>query len=282
MADNIWTAHLAPLIEAAAPGRIMEIGTESGGHTEWLLQHCSTSGATLDLVDTRPDDRLVALLAQFSAEHAFHPLAALDAPPVLPCCDLAIIDSDPNWFTVYHVLQVLFARAIETGTPPPIVLLHNIAWPYGRRDMYREPGVIPERKPYARRGIVPGQSSLSDAGAHGTAFNALHEGGACNGVLTALEDFVASWPTPLTLHQLPFMGGMGVLVPPARASEAVEKALGELLGAPSLMRICANLDQHCTMLSAELAECTLTLAQRTDALRRARARIAALSSVGGK
>jgi hypothetical protein len=281
VAASFWTAHLAPLIEAAAPDRIMEIGTESGGHTEWLLRYCRVSRASLDLVDTRPDDRLAALLVQFRAELAFHPLAALHAPPLLPCCDLAVIDSDPNWFTVYHVLQLLFARAIETGAAPPIVLLHNIAWPYGRRDMYRDPGVIPERKPYARRGIVPGQSILSDAGAHGLQFNALHEGGAANGVLTALEDFAASWPTKLALHELPFMGGMGILVPPARASEAVTNALADLLGAASLMRMCADLDQHRARLLVELAERTLTLARRADALRRARARIAWLSGDAG-
>jgi hypothetical protein len=271
---------ITALIGAAAPARVMEIGTEGGGHTALLLPLCRDAGATLELADIRPDATLSALLAQYPGTYRFHPLGGLQAIPLLPACDVVLIDGDPNWHTVFHELQLLFARAIESGTAPPIVMLHATGWPYGRRDMYRDPGLIPENHPFAQRGIVPGQSRLADFGVEGTKHNALHEGGQMNGVLTAAEDFVASWPKPIALHRLPFAGGLAILVPEARATPGVLEAVAGLFGAESLMRMCDALEQERARLSVDLAKRTLALTQRSEALARARTKLALLAGRG--
>ena len=45
--------------------------------------------------------------------------------------------------------------------------------------------------PYAKKGIIEGKSALVEEGGDNSQyFNGLHEGGARNGVLTAIEDFL--------------------------------------------------------------------------------------------
>ncbi len=280
--ENFWSRTIAFLVGAAMPRRIIEIGTESGGHTEMLLAYCQSVGAHLDLADIRSDAQLAALLARYPQQHDFHPFVALEAIPVLPSCDLAILDAEPNWYTVYHALQLLFARAVAAGQHAPIVVLHGAGWPNARRDTYRDPGRIPERQAYAQRGIVPGQALLRDAGVNATRFNALSEGGPLNGVLTGAEDFVASWEEPIAMHVLPFMGGLAILVPSGRADGSVTAVLNEIFSGPSLFQLCAKVDEARCRLAADIAGRTLALAQKSHALARARSAIARLSSAVGR
>lgn len=75
-----------------------------------------------------------------------------------------------------------------------MIFFHDVDWPYGRRDMYYQPDTIPPeyRHAYALKGMSRKQSALPDSGGVNTTYlNALHEGGPRNGVLTAIEDFVA-------------------------------------------------------------------------------------------
>ena len=280
--DGFWTGTITQVIAAAAPGRIAEIGTESGGHTAALLRYCRETGAHLDLADIRADARLETLLADHPHAWNFHPFTALQALTLLPCCDAAVLDTDPNWYTVYHVLQLLFARAVDAGRAPPLVFLHGAAWPYARRDAYRDPGMIPERHAYAQRGIAPGKAELDDSGAYGTRFNALSENGPMNGVLTAAEDFVASWPVPIAMHVLPYMGGLAILVPQDRLTAGIASVLDELFSAPSLLQLCARLDEARMRVEADLAARGLALDRCAHALGRARTRIASLAAEAKK
>ena len=74
----------------------------------------------------------------------------------------ALIDGDHNWYTVFNELEMLAAAARKAGAPLPLLILHDVGWPYGRRDLYYAPEQIPEefRQPYARKGIAPGRSEL--------------------------------------------------------------------------------------------------------------------------
>ena len=277
---GFWDPFILRLVEAASPGRILASGTESGDHTDILLQYCRRAGCRLDVADTPADPQRAALLAQYADCCGFHPLSGLQAIPLLAACDVVLLDTDPNWFTIYRSLQLLFARAGESGMAPPLVLLRGVGWPFGRRDMYRQPGMIMERHPYARRGMMPGQSALADGGVSGTTFNALHEGGPRNGVLTAAEDFVAAWPQPIRLHNLPFVGGLAILLPGARCTPALTDTVDRLFGAESLLTMAEALEQERACRTAELAGRTLLLTQRSEALGRARTQIATLLAKG--
>jgi len=95
-----------------------------------------------------------------------------------------------------------------------VTFLHDVEWPYGRRDLYYVPERIPadQRQPFARSGIVRGRSELSPRGINAVFANAKHEGGPRNGVLTAVEDFIDETQRELELFILPGDEGLGIVV----------------------------------------------------------------------
>jgi hypothetical protein len=232
----------------------------------------------MDIIDPAPHPALHDVRAEFPDEHAYHPLKSVEALPLVPSADLVLLDGDHNWHTVYNELTLIHLRAAETGTMPPVVLFHDVAWPYARRDMYYDPVGISEadRHPYAYRGMLPGRSDLTDTGLNGHFANATHEGGPRNGVLTAVEDFKASAGTPLTLHQLPFFNGLGILVPAARMTPALQAVIDGFFTGPALLEICEALERDGMTVRAELATVRNQVAQKDESLMRARALIAEL------
>lgn len=148
------------------------------------------------------------------------------------------IDGDHNWYTVFHELRLLEESARRAGMLFPLVLLHDVEWPYARRDMYYEPSRIPDafRHPFASSGMRPGQSPLTPDGFLPHRFNATEEGTARNGVLTAVEDFVAQSDVRLHFQIVPWLHGLGILLPADRmeASAELRAFLASLLPAEPL------------------------------------------------
>ncbi|HET6967273.1 MAG TPA: CmcI family methyltransferase, partial [Ornithinibacter sp.] len=127
--------------------------------------------------------------------------------------DAALVDGDHNWFTVYHELRMFAETAKKEKRPLPVLVLHDVSWPYGRRDLYYAPDRIPaeSRQPYRRAGMRPGTSRLFGTGGMNlTMANAEHEGGPRNGVRTALDDFVAEHPEPIRVVVLPIYYGLAI------------------------------------------------------------------------
>ncbi len=75
---------------------------------------------------------------------------SLEQLPLLEEIDAVILDGDHNWYTVYNELKLL-SRQVDDGRPYPLVLVHDIGWPYGRRDLYYDPDVDPGRPQAAVR-----------------------------------------------------------------------------------------------------------------------------------
>ena len=141
--------------------------------------------------------------------------------------DAALIDGDHNWYTVYNELRLLAEGARRHGTPLPVLILHDVLWPYGRRDLYYAPEQIPEefRQPYATKGMRPGSKKLLDRGGlNPTMCNALEEGGPRNGVMTAVDDFIAEHDRPLRVVVLPIYFGLAIVVEEERLVEQPELA----------------------------------------------------------
>jgi GT2 family glycosyltransferase/glycosyltransferase involved in cell wall biosynthesis len=205
---------ILPLLDALRPAVIVEVGVELGTVTEPLLDWAQANGAVLHSIDPNPKLEVDELLARHAERLRFHRAPSLQALPGIQNVDLALIDGDHNWYTVINELRLLARRAQEDGRRAPVTLLHDIGWPYGRRDLYYDPATIPARRrqPHARQGVLPGQAELDRLGVNPHLENARLEGTPANGVLTAVEDFIAESPAEWRFHSIPGLSGLGVLL----------------------------------------------------------------------
>lgn len=271
--NRFWHRYIRPIIDTAQPRRILEIGADSGANTRNILEYCQSTGARADIVDPAPRPSLHDVLAQFSIDqYRYFPLKSIAAIPQLDTPDMALIDGDHNWATVYSELNLLQANADVAGAPMPIVISHDVAWPYARRDMYYNPDDLDasQKHPYAYRGMLPGVNQLVEEGMNGVLANALHEGGPRNGVLTAIEDYIASSGIPFTFRTLPFFNGLGILVPTARMTPELQRLIDSFFTAESLLDACTALESDGMHLRAILAQTETCLTRRSEALARAR------------
>jgi hypothetical protein len=208
----LWDDVVAPVIEAVDARRIVEIGALRGETTTRMLG-CVGSRCELHVIDPEPQFDPAEHERVFPGRYHFHRGISLDVLPNLPPADVVLIDGDHNWYTVYHELRQLADTASRAGAPLPVLLLHDVGWPYGRRDLYYAPDRIPEefRHAWARAGMWPGRPQLAYVGGLNRHMaNASREGGPRNGVMTALDDFVAEHPQPLRVVVIPIFFGLAI------------------------------------------------------------------------
>lgn len=210
-----WKTIIEPALRAVRPGCIVEIGCEKGLNTRNLLAYCEHADAVLHAIDPQPLFDVASWQRQYGSRFTMHAMTSLQALPTIDRFDVVLIDGDHNWFTVLHELRLIEKRTGELGQAFPLVLLHDIGWPYGRRDLYYNPADIPEasRQPYARKGLRPGMADLVPGGFNRLSFNALAENTPQNGVFTAIEDFLKETKQSLRLVEVPGFFGLGILYP---------------------------------------------------------------------
>jgi cephalosporin hydroxylase/glycosyltransferase involved in cell wall biosynthesis len=224
-----WEKVVAPVLEAAEVRRLVEIGALRGEQTQLILDHLG-EGCELHVIDPVPDFDPDEHRERFGEGYVFHRALSLDVLGDLPPMDAALVDGDHNWYTVVNELRLLARVARSAREPLPVLVLHDVGWPYGRRDLYYSPDTVPEehRQPWAQRGIRPGVERLVPVGGlNPTMFNAVREGGPRNGVRTALDDFVAEYDRPLRQVVLPIYFGLAIVVEEERLER--QSALRELL-----------------------------------------------------
>jgi len=237
----LWDIAVAPIFDAASPRRVLEVGALRGETTRLVLAALGPE-SELHAVDPAPQFETDEWEAQHPGRFFFHRGLSLDVLPTLPPMDVALIDGDHNWYSVYNELSELRRTSRGAGVPMPICILHDVGWPYGRRDLYYAPETIPAefRQEYACAGIVRGQPRLvPDGGLNAHLPNAVEEGGPRNGVLTALEDFIAEHDQSSRLVVLPVHFGLAFFVEKSRlkADRRVGKALDELESPAGLRRL---------------------------------------------
>jgi hypothetical protein len=197
-------------LDAVEARSVVEVGAFMGELTRLLLRWAETTGATVIAIDTAPHLDLEVL------EPAHDNLRLIRATShaslaELPLADAIILDGDHNYYTVSEELRIIAERAAEQQRKLPLLLLHDVGWPHGRRDDYYVPERIPadHRQPLADEGLYPGEPGTYHGGIP-CDNPAAHEGGARNGVLTAVEDFISTheW---LRLAVVPAFFGLGVI-----------------------------------------------------------------------
>jgi hypothetical protein len=222
----LWDLIVAPVLEAAGVQRLVEIGALRGENTRQILDRLGPS-AELHVIDPLPDFDPVEHAKQFAGQYIFHRDLSLHVLGQLPPMDAALIDGDHNWYTVYNELRLLAETSRAHEHPLPVCVLHDVAWPYGRRDLYYDPDNIPEehRQPWRRAGMRPGRKALLPRGGlNPTLANAEKEGGKHNGVMTGVDDFVASYDRPLRTVVVPIYFGLAIVVEEERLARQPDLA----------------------------------------------------------
>lgn len=201
---------ILPALEAVSPSGIVEVGSETGANSKVLVDWAGAHSAVLHIVDPDPVDELMnpepvtehlQVVAEYSPE----------ALPGIGPADVYLMDGDHNYYTVTRELETID----ELCDRFPLVLLHDVGWPCGRRDLYYAPDRLPSDRVHPHSwddGVTldnPGMIRGGFRGEGALAF-ARREGGPANGVLTAVEDFRQQRPG-LAYHQVPSMFGLGVL-----------------------------------------------------------------------
>ena len=218
---RFWDLVIEPVIEAAGARRVVEIGALARRHDG---EDARAARRRRRAPRDRPGSVVRSLRARRALSRAIRlpsrhePQRAPRPPPV----DVALVDGDHNWYTVYHELRMLAETARIAARPLPVIIMHDVLWPYGRRDLYYDPRTIPEefRQPYEQRGMAPGVTELlKNGGLNPTLHNAVREGGPRNGVMTALEDFLGERGQAMRTVIVPFHFGLAIVVDEERLAE---------------------------------------------------------------
>src|SRR3954447_15572440 len=239
---------MLPCLDAAGARSVVEVGAFAGDLTRVLVAWAAQAGATVGAVDPSPQEGLLAL----EREHPELELVretSLEALPRIPLPDAVVIDGDHNWWTVSEELRILAERA--PGADLPLLLFHDVCWPHARRDDYFDASLIPVEhcQPVAgdRGGIFPGETGIREGGGLPYPRSADHEGGPENGVLTAIEDFVAGHEG-MRLVVVPAFFGFGVVWHTgAPWSDTLAAILDPYDRHPVLERLEANRVHHLAM-----------------------------------
>lgn len=234
-----WEEIIEPLARAAQVRSILEIGSEIGLSTRVLVNYVSRIAGHLHTIDPSPSFDVAALAREHEGFLTYYLDLSLNALRNTPPVDLALVDGDHNWYTVFHELRLLEERHGHEADGMPMIVVHDTGWPYGRRDLYYDPETIPGeyRQPFSQEGIGLNKDRLvGKRGMNQHLYNAVDAGGARNGVMTAVEDYLEQSTMPWHAVHLPLYFGLSILVTESKLAEhsalaaAVESLEGQLAG----------------------------------------------------
>jgi hypothetical protein len=220
---------IAPLIEVLEPRVMVEIGSGDGRLTRRVLEASGSREAVLHAVD--PAMRLDPdLVTQAGDALVLHPERAIAALSEIGAVDLALLDGDPNYHAVYSSLEMLVRAAERAERPAPLIIVHNVHWPFGRRDGYYDPASIPpgQLHEHSDLGLVPGRRDAQPDGLRLTPFCAVKDFLPRSGVLTAIDDMISDGDLKWTFLEIPGFHGVGLL--------AEARLLGKRPGLASTLR----------------------------------------------
>jgi hypothetical protein len=211
-ASLLYNAELVMnVLDVAGGDSVTEVGALDGDLTRLLLLWANRSGGQVIAVDPSPHPDL-EMLARDNAELRLIRETSHVALTHTPLSDAIILDGDHNYYTVSEELRIIAERAEQQQRRLPLLLLHDVGWPHGRRDDYYAPEQIPAeyRQPNVHEGCLYPDDPGTRPGALPFHHPAAREGGPHNGVLTAVEDFVSD-RDQLHLAIVPTFFGMGLI-----------------------------------------------------------------------
>ena len=222
---------IEPILELLGARRLCEVGVAEGKFAQLQLAWSRRHDAVYYGVDPAPAAAFQMRFEKIELDSAAGGRAALitnpslEVLPTLEPCDAYFLDGDHNYYTVRSELEFIEKTARRhSADARPIIFLHDVAWPWGRRDMYYCSSTVPAdaRHPSSDQlGVLVGRDELVDGGMRtpGLYSIALRAGGPKNGVLAAVEDFLSSpvghgWTSVI----MPAAYGLGILYQPSAAN----------------------------------------------------------------
>ncbi|HZP25646.1 MAG TPA: class I SAM-dependent methyltransferase [Dehalococcoidia bacterium] len=227
--------------EIAGVRTIAEVGAWQGAFTEHLAAWAKEHQARVYSVEPNPTGRLTAI-CESSPQVDLIVARSPDAFAEFEVCDAYILDTDHNYYTVNRELTALDKLARSSGKQF-VILLQDIGWPFGRRDSYGDASLIPSEalRPHSfGKGVVLDSTELVDTGFRGNWAWADQQGGASNGTMTALEDFLRDRPH-LQHHIVPCIFYLAIIYP---RSLPAATALGTYLRAYDNNALLARLEHN--------------------------------------
>jgi hypothetical protein len=186
---------------------VVEVGVESGQVSSIYTE---LGASRVYCVDPFP----TAGLRRTMADNDALQLVEKASPGVLadvPVADLYVLDGDHNYAVVKREVDWILANA-----PDAVIVLHDLLWPWSRRDLYYQPSPLAAEDihPSSADGPTVWHDGLTPAGfvGRGAFTSAVAAGGKRNGVLTAVEDAISEVGDDSWLFALvPAVFGMGVV-----------------------------------------------------------------------
>jgi glycosyltransferase involved in cell wall biosynthesis len=219
---------MCPIIGAINAKYIVEIGADRGMNTRNILEYCIKNDAHMTAVDPFPNFDIDKFKAEYGDKFEIFTELSLNRLPLLEDYDVILVDGDHNWYTVYNELKIIEKNFANKKFP--LIFLHDIGWPYAKRDLYYNPENIPEtyRQHYKKLGILPGHPDLQEEGGLNVDLNnAIYENNPKNGVLTAIEDFIDESKLDFSFIPINALFGLGILYPKNKKLDNIVKNVME-------------------------------------------------------
>ena len=236
--EKLWNIIIKPIIEGVNSKIIVEIGSEEGINTKNILEYCKNNNARMIAIDPFPSFDLDEFKTKYGDKFIFYQDLSLNILPSLKDYDTILIDGDHNWYTVYNELKVIEKNFKEEDFP--LIFLHDVGWPYARRDLYYNPDDIPSqfRQPFKKLGIMPNETTLKQSGGLNAGLcNAVEENNEKNGVLTGVEDFINESKLEFSFEFVDAFFGLGILFV---KNEQIDKIVKKVLSSNNLVGFLEN------------------------------------------
>lgn len=221
--NRFYEDIIKPVFEMEKVKNVVEIGANTGENTAKLIRYARKVEGKIYSVDPFPQFPADKWEKENDGRFIMFRNLSLNVIKDIKDADVFLIDGDHNWYTVYNELC-----EIAKIYPPekfPLVMFHDIGWPYDRRDLYYSPETIPKeyRHPYERKAIYPGRNELGNEGINENLLNAVKDGGEKNGVRTAVEDFINEYSAfSLKFYMIEALHGLGMIANEKKYPEAVK------------------------------------------------------------
>lgn len=202
-----------PCLEIVGARAVCEIGSEEGGFSEMVADWTEEREGDFYCIEPLPSERV---LRRDAHSPSFHLLVgrSVDLLGEMPPCDVYFVDGEHNHYTVSQELGLIEQAAARAGRRY-LAVLHDVGWPFGRRDGYFRPDLYPPGAVHEHtftKGVTLDEPGVVEGGfrSEGVWAFALREGGRANGVRTAVDDF-RSERTGLAYLEVPVVFGLGFL-----------------------------------------------------------------------